>query len=162
MLCFNLRWIATLMAALFLSNCGFEPALKKETLSPPLNGNFEVSVQGDFAAFTLQELLTQRLGSNVGLPDYLLTADLTMGVRNESVLGAGGINRKSIKGSINYTIKSKNHDGNLTSGIVAGEASYSEGADFVASESARRAAEMKMLKQIVDRLYSRLILTADR
>lgn len=161
MSCFKLPLNLLIIIAVLLSNCGFQPALKKNVTSFPEMGQFEVSVTGGRASFFLEELISQRLGLNNGATKYQLNAELDVSERDEAVPNAGGINRKLLQGEMTYVIWSAAATEIIADGIVSGSASYSGGGGNVASEAARLDAEKRMLTQIADRLYSQLIVTAN-
>ena len=160
MLSIRPRLAALTLALAALASCGYQPALKQGAPADVLTEGIEVAVAGGREGFILEELLLQRLGQSAGSSPYALTARLTVEERDQATPGAGGIDRKSIDGVAEFEIRSAGESGILAAGSVAGTASFSTGAGAVASGAARRDAERRMLTQIADRLYSRLILTA--
>ena len=147
--------VATILAA-----CGYQPALKTEGFAARLVEGFDVSVAGGREGFVLEELLMQRLGTSPQSASYQLSARIEIAERVAATPGAGGVDRKELEAIADYQIRLAGDSEIISSGSVDGSALFSAGLGAVATGAARRDAERRMLTEVADRLYSRLILTA--
>lgn len=161
MLCAKLRNLILFAWLAMLASCGFTPALEQASTSSVVTEGIDVSVAGDREGFFLEEFLERRLGTTGSSSVYNLAVRLDVTERDEATSGSGGIDRKSLEAVANYEIRAKESDEIVAAGIVEGAASYSVAKGIVASGAARRDAEKRMLTEVADRLYTRLILTAD-
>lgn len=161
MLCAKLRNLILFAWLAMLASCGFTPALKQTSTASAVTEGIDVSVAGDREGFFLEEFLRQRLGPIGSSSIYNLAVRLDITERDEATSGSGGIDRKSLEAVANYEIRARENDAVVAAGIVEGSASYSAAKGIVASGAAQRDAERRMLTEVADRLYTRLILTAD-
>ena len=161
MLSFRRGAVAVFPMLLALAGCGFQPAFKADAPAAGLAGGFDVSVAGGREGFTLEELLEERLGPATETTPRRLSVSVQITERDHAVPGAGGIDRKALDGIARYQISAGENLPPVSQGAVSGSVAYSASKESVASMSARRDAETRLLTQIADRIHSRLIVTAD-
>ncbi len=144
-----------------LISCGFQPALQQNTPGGTvISDGFEIKVSGKRQAFLLEERLLQRLSRPDGAPRYQLQVSLTTNTANAAVPGAGGVDRKALHGMAQYEVRLAGETTVLAQGRVKGVAEYSANREALATLSAERDAEVRLMTQLSERIFSQLVLTA--
>ena len=156
------RAAAVTAMLLALAGCGFQPAFMADAPAADMVGGFEISVAGGREGFALEELLAERLGHASAEAPLQLSVSVEITERDHAVPGAGGIDRKALDGVADYRISAGENLPPVSQGSVKGSTAFSASKESVASMSARRDAETRLLTQIADRIHSRLMMTADK
>ena len=139
-----------------LISCGFQPRLCSRTPLGELSisDGFEIKVSGKRQAFLLEERLLQRLSRPDGAPRYQLQVSLTTNTANAAVPGAGGVDRKALHGMAQYEVRLAGETTVLAQGRVKGVAEYSANREALATLSAERDAEVRLMTQLSERIFS--------
>lgn len=152
------RLVLALAAAGLVAGCGFAPAYGPGGVAEGLQGQIAVDAPDTRNAFALVERLEARLG-RAGAAPYRLS------YRIETESDALGITteqettRYNLTGKLRYQLRDLD-GGVLNSGDISAFSAYSATGSTLATLTAQRDAEGRLMVMLADQLVTRLIATA--
>jgi LPS-assembly lipoprotein len=148
------------LAACFLgAACGFEPIYAPGGAGSELFGKVEVSAPNTVESYLLVQNLEQKLGRSATSGNaYRLDVRVETAVQAAAITSTNEINRLSIEGRAEYTLKSNETGQILASGAVTDFVGYSAAGSSVSTLADERDARERLMvilsDQIVNRLYA--------
>ncbi|WP_419738412.1 LPS assembly lipoprotein LptE [Ruegeria sp.] len=148
------------LAACFLgAACGFEPIYAPGGAGSELFGRVEVSAPNTVESYLLVQNLEQKLGRSAKSGNaYRLDVRVETAVQAAAITSTNEINRLSIDGRAEYTLKSNETGQILASGEVTDFVGYSAAGSTVSTLADERDARERLMvilsDQIVNRLYA--------
>jgi LPS-assembly lipoprotein len=152
------RTLLTLIAALPLAACGFEPAYGTKGPARALLGQVSIDAPADKNEFDLVQRLEERLGRTKA-------GAYTLGFRVETDIAGLGITpdstvtRYNVNGRVSFTLK-RADDSVATAGTVSAFTSYAASGTTVSTVSAREDAFRRLMILLADQVVTRLIATS--
>jgi LPS-assembly lipoprotein len=156
---------AVLAAPGLLAGCGFEPIYATGEPAAVMRGRIAVDPIEGAAGFALQERLTDRLGApETGA--HRLVVDLDLRQQGAAITQDNITTRFQVLGSASFDLFAPGGSVPLLSESVGAQTGFSAPASDVASAFASRAAgidaNLRLARDLADRIVMRLALTADR
>ncbi|MDJ1009377.1 MAG: LPS assembly lipoprotein LptE [Paracoccaceae bacterium] len=142
-----------------LAGCGYEPVYAPGAVARDLRGAILVDPPSDPTGFVFVNELERRLGEPQA-PRYRLTADLAVVQDNIGITADQEITRFRLRGRADYAVLDPATGGRLFDGRAEGFTTYSATATTVATRSARRDAETRLMVILADQIVTRLTSTA--
>jgi LPS-assembly lipoprotein len=155
---FDRRTLLISLAA--LAGCGYQPVYAPDTVARDLRGAILVDPPSDPVGFELVNELERRFGEPQS-PRYRLTADIAIAEDALGITTDQEIRRFRLRGRANYAVLDPATDQRLTSGTAQSFTSYSAASTTVATRSARRDAEKRLMVILADQIVTRLTSTAE-
>lgn len=151
---FNRRTLLTALAALPLAACNFQPVYGPGGAGSVIRDQIRVASPNSRLEFALVARLEDRLGTG---PSYDLDYALTTTQRNVAIDVTESINRINLVGSLSFTVRAVGSGATVQSGEVSTFTSYATTGSPVATESARRDAQDRLVVALADQLVTQLI-----
>ncbi|MBK1634247.1 LPS assembly lipoprotein LptE [Rhodovulum adriaticum] len=150
--------LAGMAAAALVAGCGFAPAYGPGGAAEGLRGQIAVDDPGTKAEFALVERLENRLG-RAGAAPYRLSYRVETDTDRLGITSKQETTRYNLTGRLSYQLR--NLDGDvLGSGEITGFTAYSATGSTLATLTAERDAEDRLMVILADKLVSRLLVTA--
>ncbi|WP_294613004.1 LPS assembly lipoprotein LptE [Roseovarius sp.] len=158
MLSFNRRHLLLLGAAA-LGACGFTPAYAPNGAGNVLQGQIEIDAPNTRAGYLLTRVLEDRFGRSTGARYGLSHAT---GIREDSIaISASNVaTRFNLIGSVTYALRDLETGAVVTSGKVDSFTSYSASGSPVATQTAKRDAEARLMNILGEQISTRLLAAA--
>ena len=140
--------------------CGFEPVYAPGSAAVALRNSILVDPPSDPVGFELVNELERRFGepNTVG---YRLSADVALEEDAIGVTADQEITRFRLRGRVDYAIIDPTTDRTLTIGRAESFTTYSAVSTTVATRSAKRDAERRLMVILADQIVTRLTTTAE-
>lgn len=149
-----------LMGAFALGACGFEPVYAPGSKALGLRNAVLVDPPSDPVGFELVQELERRFGEPT-TARYRLTANIAMEEESIGLTAEGTISRFRLRGRVDYTVLEPGTDRVLTRAQATSFTTYSATSTTVATRSARRDAERRLMVILADQMVTRLSSTAE-
>ncbi|MEL7026398.1 MAG: LPS assembly lipoprotein LptE [Pseudomonadota bacterium] len=156
---FDRRSIVLGFAAL-ASACGFEPVYAPGSVATRLRNSILVDPPSDPVGFELVNELERRFGEPTAAR-YRLTANIAVEEDDIGVTADQEITRFRLRGRVDYSVLDPATDAPLTSGQAQSFTTYSATSTTVATRSAKRDAERRLMVILADQIVTRLSTTAE-
>jgi LPS-assembly lipoprotein len=157
--------VAVLAVPGLLAGCGFEPIYATDEPAAAMRGRIAVDPIDGAAGFALQERLTDRLGAP-GPAAHRLVVDLDLRQQGAAITQDNITTRFQVIGSASFDLFAPGGAAPVLSESVGAQTGFSAPAGDVASAFASRAAgidaNLRLARDLADRIVMRLALTADR
>ncbi|MEO0378696.1 MAG: LPS assembly lipoprotein LptE [Pseudomonadota bacterium] len=147
--------VAPFLAVLALTACGFTPVYGPGGAGTALQNRVLVDQPDDRTGFLLVQRLEERLG-RAGDPAYRLAVDLALREEARAIDPDGDIRRFHLIGSAAYTLLLSGSDSVVQSATVDNFVSYSATGTAVATLSARRDAQERLMVILADQIVLQL------
>lgn len=142
-----------------LAGCGYQPAYAPGEAARDLRGAVLVDPPSDSEGFVLVNELERRFGEPRAAR-YRLTASLALAEDAIGITADQEITRFRIRGRADWAVIDPATDAVLIDGRAQSFTSYSATATTVATRSARRDAEARLMVILADQIVTRMISTA--
>ena len=147
---------AFLLMPLALAACGFTPVYGTGTNGGTLQNNVEVAEPNYENAYLLTRRLEERLG-RATVPAYRLDISVTSLREALAVNTESNINRYNLLGVADYTLIEQSTGRVVTSGRVSNFTGSSSSGTTVATLSAGRDAQRRLMTLLADQIVARLL-----
>jgi len=155
------RTFLALLAAAPLAACGFTPVYGPGGAGNVLRNRIQIAAPDTRLAFQLVARFEERLG-RADTPDYMLVYDLETSARGIAVTGTDNITRINLTGTLAYRVTEAGSNLQVAAGQISTFSAYSTTGTPVATASAERDAEDRLMTALADQLVSRLLSSAGR
>lgn len=152
------RHILSLLLVAPLAACGFTPVYGPGGAGSALSNQVAIAAPEDRLSFALVSRLEERLGR--GGSRYDLVYDITTSTSELALTDTGDANLINIQGTIAYSLTDRATAESLASGEVDSFTSYASSGSPVATTSARRDAEERLMILLGDQIVARLLSSA--
>ena len=152
---FNRRFVL-LSSAAALASCGFAPAYGPSGSATVLQNAVTVDEPSNRASYLLVRELEQRLGRS-GSGRFGLSHAIDLSEDAIAISANDVTTRYSLLGTVTYALRDLDNGVVLTSGKLHSFTSYSASGTTVATQSAQRDAEARLMVILADQLITRLI-----
>lgn len=142
--------------AALTAGCGFTPAYGPGGDAEALRGAITIDDPRDRRGFALVRQLEARLGL-AEAPRYALSARIRIGDEGVGILPDQSITRYNILGQVDYDLTEMTSGSEVTRGRVSNFTSYSATSTTVATQTARRDAEDRLMVTLADQIVSQLL-----
>ncbi|MEM9754907.1 MAG: LPS assembly lipoprotein LptE [Pseudomonadota bacterium] len=153
--------LAALAGALALSACGFAPIYGSGGPGQTLRGRVAVDAPTSRVSFELVARLEDRLG-RADRAIYRLTHNIGLERQGIAVTGANNISRVRITGRADYTLREVASGVQVLAGTVTTFTAYSTTGSTLATDTAERDAEDRLMVILADRMVDELLSGAAR
>ncbi|MEM6306920.1 MAG: LPS assembly lipoprotein LptE [Pseudomonadota bacterium] len=150
---YNRRWFCA--GGLALAGCGFTPAYGPAERAP-LYGQVLVQAPKNRTEFEFVRAMETRLGLPPEAPQYRLKYTLQLTQESTIVSAEQEINRFNIRGRLTYTLSNAQNT-SVAQGSIPAFTGYSSSGTTIATESAQKDAQNRLVTILADQLISRLI-----
>lgn len=150
------RTLLALLAVLPLAGCGFAPVYGPGGAGNALRGRLRVEPPDTRQGFVFVARIEERLG-RTDAPDHVLTWDIDTTERDLAITGTNDITRINLNGTLRFRVVEVGSDVQVQAGEVTTFTAYSTTGSPVATASARRDAEDRLMIALADQLVSRLL-----
>ncbi len=140
--------------------CGFEPVYAPGGPATALRNSILVDPPSDPVGFELVQELERRFGEPTAAR-YRLSADIALAEDSIGVTADQTISRFRLRGRVDYAVIDPDTDQTLTTGRAESFTTYSATSTTVATRSARRDAERRLMVILADQITTRLSTTAE-
>lgn len=154
------RTVLAGLSALTLGACGFRPAYGPGGVAQGLRGRIAVDAPDTRATFALVERLEDRLG-RAEAPLYRLSYRLSTRRDSVGITAEQETTRYTLHGELAFQLVALATGTVVQSGKVASFSAYSATGSTVATLTAERDAERRLMVILADQLVTRLVATAD-
>ncbi|MGJ8545757.1 MAG: LPS assembly lipoprotein LptE [Sulfitobacter sp.] len=150
-----MSWFKTslLCVSLALGACGFQPVYGPGGTATRLQDRIDVQEPSSRDGYLLTRQLETRLGRG---SDYSLSIDVTSEAEGLAINTAGDITRYNLIGSADYALTDRATGQIVTSGFVQNFTGYSATGSTVATLSAERDAQKRLMTILADQIVTRL------
>lgn len=155
------RKFLTLLMAVPLAACGFTPVYGPGGAGQALRGRVMVAAPDTRLGFVLVARLEERLG-RPGNAAYALDYTLETSETGLAITGANDITRINIAGTATFTLTDLATNEQVVADSVSTFTAYSTTGTSVATASAERDAEDRLMTALADQMISRLLIAASR
>jgi LPS-assembly lipoprotein len=155
------RKFLTLLVAAPLAGCGFAPAYAPGGGGLALRNRVLVAAPDTRLGFVLVSRLEERLG-RPGAADYGLDYTFETSESFLAITGANDITRINITGTVDFTLTELATDGQVLADSVSTFTAYSTTGTSVATASAERDAQDRLMTALADQMVSRLLAASSR
>ena len=155
------RKFLTLLIAAPLGACGFTPVYAPGGAGLALRGRVLVAAPDTRLGFVLVSRLEERLG-RPGAADFALDYTLETSETGLAITGANDITRINITGTASFTLTDLTTNEQVITDSVSTFAAYSTTGTSVATASAERDAEDRLMTALADQMVSRLLTASSR
>ncbi|TCP61616.1 LPS-assembly lipoprotein [Rhodovulum bhavnagarense] len=152
------KFVMSLGALAALGGCGFAPVYGPGGVAEGLQGQIAPDAPKTRAEFALVERLEARLG-RAGAARYRLSYRIDMAEDRLGITSQQETTRFNLTGRLAYDLRDLNGD-MRTSGEVTAFTAYSATGSTLATLTAERDAQERLMIMLADRLVTRLIATA--
>ena len=144
-----------LLSSAALAGCGFAPAYGPNGAATRLQNSILVDEPSERPAYLLTRRFEERLGrATPGI--YGLSYSISLDEQPIAITANNVITRYNILGSVTYALRDLDSERVLTSGKVENFTSYSAAGTTVATQSAQRDAEERLMLILTDQMITRL------
>jgi LPS-assembly lipoprotein len=151
------------LAAFGLSGCGFRPLYGDGSPAREIFGTVDVDVVPTLSSYTLQQRLQEQLGFPEA-PTHVLTVDTEIETAGVALTDENVTTRFNVRGEATFQLRPIGSDRPVLSERVRAIAGYSAPESETASAYASRIAEQdaieRVMRQLADRIVTRLSITA--
>ena len=161
MLSSNRRSFLSLLAAVPLAACGFQPAFGTNGVGASLRGRIAYRAPNTPEGFRLRTRLEDRFG-RVQRGDYLLTVQLDIQEEAVAISSAQDINRFNLPGKATWTLTEPGTDAPLASGTAETFTAYSAFGTTVATREAQDDARNRLAIALADLIVTDIIAASAR
>ena len=164
------RHALTLLAALPLAGCGFEPLYGSGGPAQRLRGQVRVAAIAGRDGYFLRERLLQRFGTPAADAPLLLSVTLTTVARPLAITQTNDITRYSLAGEAAFSLRLTGDPDPLLEDVLEGDASYNAPASVppappTASTISARAAEQdagrRLAEYLAEQIADRVLIAAE-
>jgi len=155
------RKFLTLLIAAPLGACGFAPVYAPGGAGLALRDRVLVAAPDTRLGFVLVSRLEERLG-RPGAADFALDYTLETSETGLAITGANDITRINITGTASFTLTDLATNELVITDSVSTFAAYSTTGTSVATASAERDAEDRLMTALADQMVSRLLTASSR
>jgi len=155
------RTFLGLLAAAPLAGCGFSPVYAPGGAGLVLRDRVEVAAPDDRLGFVLVSRLEERLGQSAS-PDYVLNYVIETRESGLAITGTNDITRINLTGRVAFTVTEALTGVQVHAGSVSSFSAYSTTGSTVATATAERDAEDRLMTILADQMMSRLMASAGR
>jgi LPS-assembly lipoprotein len=150
------RRLLVLLGAVPLSACGFTPVYGPGGAGRVLQDRLAFAEPGDVLSFNLVARLEDRLG-RAAAPDYTLGYAIATAESELAVTGTDDVNRVNISGTVDFSVTEIASGATVQSGEVATFTAFATTGSPVATLSARRDAQQRLMTALADQIVTRLM-----
>ena len=155
------RTILTLLLAVPLAGCGFTPVYAPGGAGLALRNRVLVAAPDTRLGFVLVSRLETRLG-RADAADYALDYTIATSETGLAITGANDITRINIAGTVDFSLTDLATDTQILADNVSNFAAYSTTGTSVATASAERDAQDRLMTALADQMMSRLLAASNR
>lgn len=155
------RTFLTLLAAVPLLGCGFTPVYAPGGSGLALRGQVLVAPPDTRLGFVLVSRLEERLG-RPDAPAYQLDYTVETSETNLAITGTNDITRINITGTVRFTLTNMATNAQVLADTVSTFSAYSTTGTSVATASAERDAQDRLMTSLADRVVSSLLASSGR
>ena len=157
----NRRTFLTLLAAAPLVGCGFAPVYAPSGVGLALRNQVQVAAPDTRLGFELVARLEERLG-RADATTYTLDYTIATSETDLAITGTNDITRINITGSVRFTLTETATNAQILADSVSTFAAYSTTGTSVATASAERDAQDRLMTSLADQMVSRLLAASSR
>lgn len=147
-------------ASVALAACGFSPVYAPGNAGERLREQVRPRAPGSRNGFIFATRVEDRLGRAGDSAPFVLDYRLRLNDRVIALTGGGGAERIAIEGVAEFSLRRAGGDTVLTSGTVDAFASFTDVGTSVATRTARRDAQSRVVTMLADAVVDRLAATA--
>ncbi len=150
-----------LLSSLALAGCGFEPVYGTNGVASDLRGSILVDEPATRNEFTLVEHLERRLG-RAAAPRYGLSVVLSVEEEGLAVTGSNNITRFNLLGKADFILRDIATGNPVYQDSVDTFTSYSASSQTVATGTAERDAQDRLMVALGDKITAKLLIRAEQ
>jgi LPS-assembly lipoprotein len=155
------RTFLTLLVAAPLAGCGFAPVYAPGGAGLALRNRVLVAAPDTRLGFVLVSRLEARLG-RADTAAFALDYTFSTSETGLAITGANDITRVNITGTVDFTLTDLATDSEILTDSVSTFAAYSTTGTSVATASAERDAQDRLMTALADQMVSRLLAASSR
>ncbi len=153
--------LSILLTVAALTGCGFTPALTPDENAAALPGRIEIMAPSDRNEFDITRRLEERLGQPTDIR-WTLTYALKLSRESVGITPDLITTRHNIHGQLTYELVDLESDDTVITGKIENFTSYAATGTTVATLTAERAANRRLMFILADQVYARLLLASDQ
>jgi len=150
--------ILGLAAAACVAGCGYTPAYAPAGRASGLQGEILVDAPNSDLAFFLAEELERRLGRAANAR-YRLSYDISTNSSRQALTNNEETTRYYVRGRLSFQLRDEASGAVVQSGRLENFTAYSSTASTIATLTAERDAEKRLMVSLADELVTRLVAT---
>ena len=155
---FNIRWL--LIGILPLMSCGFEPIYGTNKPANLIMGKIDVEISNGRNAFELRERLIERIGALDATPTYLLKYTSSIESKNLTISKDNDVTRYTLQGVTNFDLVDVASKKVVYTNNIASNTAYSATAGTYPTAIAERDANVRLSRDMADKIVTLLLITA--
>ena len=155
---FSRRWL--LIGFLSLAACGFEPIYGVDKPANKIMGKIDVEVSNGRNAFELRDRLIERLGLLESDPTYLLKHSSSINSKNLTISKDNDVTRYILQGETNFNLIDLASKKVIYTNTVVSNTAYSATAGTYPTAIAERDANVRLSRDMADKIVTLLLITA--
>jgi LPS-assembly lipoprotein len=138
-----------------VTGCSFKPAFKSNGVAKELRGNIEFDIPADRNTYKLVSKLEENFNRS-NSPTYKLGVSLAQS--SKGLGGFGNISRYNLMGTASFNLRSIETGEILLEDKVSTFTSYSASSQTLATETAARAAQERLMRALANKITSSIIM----
>ena len=155
---FSRRWL--LMGFLLLAACGFEPIYGTNKPANKIMGTIDVEVSNGRNAYELRDRLIERLGVLESEPTYLLKYAFSINSKNLTISKDNDVTRYTLQGETNFDLVDLASKKVIYTNTIVSNTAYSATAGTYPTAIAERDANVRLSRDMADKIVTLLLITA--
>jgi len=155
---FSRRWL--LIGFLFLTACGYEPIYGVDKPANKIMGKIDVEVSNGRNAFELRDRLIERLGVLKNDPTYLLKYTFSIKSKNLTISKDNDVTRYTLQGETNFELVDLTSKKVIYTNTIVSNTAYSATAGTYPTAVAERDANVRLSRDMADKIVTLLLITA--
>jgi len=155
---FSRRWL--LIGFLLLTACGFEPIYGVDKPANKIVGKIDIEVSNGRNAFELRDRLIERLGVLESDPTYLLKYRSSINSKNLTISKDNDVTRYTLQGETNFDLVNLASKKVIYTNTIVSNTAYSATAGTYPTAIAERDANVRLSRDMADKIVTLLLITA--
>ena len=155
---FSKKWL--LIGFLSLAACGFEPIYGVDKPANKIMGKIDIEVSNGRNTFELRDRLIERLGVLESDPNYLLKYTSSIKSKNLTISKDNDVSRYTLQGETNFDLVDLTSKKVIYTNTIVSNTAYSATAGTYPTAIAERDANVRLSRDMADKIVTLLLLTA--
>lgn len=143
-----------------LAACGFEPIYGVDKPANRIRGKINVEVSNGRNAFELRDRLNERLGAPEGTPIYILKHKINVESKNLTISIDNDVTRYTLQGETNFELIDILSQKVVYKNTIVSNTAYSATAGTYPTAIAERDANVRLSRDMADKIVTLLLITA--
>ena len=155
---FNRRWL--LIGFLTLTACGFEPIYGVDKPANKIMGKIDIEVSNGRNTFELRDRLIERLGALESDPKYFLKYRSSIKSKNLTISKDNDVTRYTLQGETDFDLVDMAAKKVVYKNSISSNTAYSATAGTYPTAVAERDANVRISRDMADKIVTLLLITA--